>query len=87
MYQLLMETLLGVHLEVDRLRLTPCLPKGWNSYKVHYRYRHTVYHITISRLETDSGGTSRLFLDGQELTTKTVPLADDHGDHSVELKV
>jgi len=51
MYQLAVETLLGLHLEVDRLRLAPLLPKQWKSYKVHYRYRETFYHITIARAE------------------------------------
>ena len=50
MYRLLIETLLGVNLEGDQLRLSPRLPKTWNTYKIHYRYRQTVYHITITRL-------------------------------------
>jgi len=50
MYRLLIETLLGVNLAGDQLRLTPRLPKNWTSYKIHYRYRQTVYHITITRL-------------------------------------
>ncbi len=48
MYRLLIETLLGVNLEGDQLRLTPRLPKSWTTYKIHYRYRQTVYHITIT---------------------------------------
>jgi len=50
MYRLLIETLLGVNLEGDRLRLAPRLPKSWKTYKIHYRYRQTVYHITIKRV-------------------------------------
>ena len=41
MYRLLIETLLGVNLEGDQLRLTPRLPKSWTTYKIHYRYRQT----------------------------------------------
>ena len=52
MYRLLTETLLGVHREGDRLRLKPRPPKAWDSYKIHYRYYDTVYHITLTR---DSG--------------------------------
>jgi cellobiose phosphorylase len=87
MYRLLIETLLGVNLEGDQLRLTPRLPKGWTTYKIHYRYRQTVYHITISRLATDAAGANQLFLDGEELAVKTVPLVDDRREHFVELKV
>ena len=87
MYRLLIETLLGVNLEGDQLRLTPRLPKNWKSYKIHYRYRQTVYHITINRLGADSGDANQLWLDGHELHSKTVPLVNDRQPHSVELKV
>ena len=87
MYRLLIETLLGVNLEGDQLRLTPRLPKSWTSYKIHYRYRQTVYHITITRLAAASAGANQLFLDGQELAGETLPLADDRRDHAVELKL
>ncbi len=87
MYRLLVETLLGVNREGDQLRLVPCLPKNWPSYKIHYRYRQTVYHITISRLDADSTGTNSLSLDGKERSGNTIPLVDDHSEHVVEMKV
>ncbi|MGI8601775.1 MAG: GH36-type glycosyl hydrolase domain-containing protein [Verrucomicrobiales bacterium] len=87
MYRLLIETLLGVNLEGDQLRLAPRLPKTWATYKIHYRYRQTVYHITITRLAADSGDTNLLSLDGQEITGKTIPLRDDRQEHAVEIKV
>jgi cellobiose phosphorylase len=68
MYRLLVETLLGVNLEGDQLRLEPRLPESWKSYKIHYRYRQTVYHITISRLADASLETSLLTLDGREMS-------------------
>jgi cyclic beta-1,2-glucan synthetase len=87
MYRLLIETLLGVNLEGDHLRLTPRLPKSWTSYKIHYRYRQTIYHITITRLAEGAGETDQLFLDGEALTMKTIPLMDDQREHFVEQKV
>lgn len=87
MYRLLIETLLGLNLEGDRLRLSPRLPKAWNTYKIHYRYRQTVYHITISRLLGDSAGEHPLLLDGQEFAGTTLPLRNDGHEHTVEMKV
>jgi cellobiose phosphorylase len=86
MYRLLIETLLGVNLEGDHLRLTPRLPKSWTTYKIHYRYRQTVYHITISRLEAGAAEADQLLLDGEALAAKTVPLVDDRREHFIELK-
>ncbi|HUG11480.1 MAG TPA: protein ndvB, partial [Opitutaceae bacterium] len=87
MYRLLVETLLGIHREGDQLRLEPRMPADWSSFKVHYRFRQTVYHIIISRLPADDAEASRLQLDGNELQGATVPLQNDHRDHSVEFRV
>ena len=47
MYRLIVESLLGLRLEADKLRFEPCLPAEWEMFKVHYRYRETIYHITV----------------------------------------
>jgi cellobiose phosphorylase len=86
MYRLLIETLLGVNLEGDQLRLTPRMPKSWTSYKIHYRYRQTVYHITITRLDPDTKDVTQLLLDGKEFTAGTIPLVDDQQEHFAEMK-
>ncbi len=85
MYRLITESLLGLHLEVDKLRISPRMPKGWPSYKIHYRYRETFYHITVS----NTGGTtvSRVVVDGTEQAEKTVLLVDDHNEHNVEVEM
>ena len=87
MYRLLIETLLGVTLEGDRLRIEPRLPKAWAAYKIHYRYRQTVYHITITQLAADSADETLLSLDGEKLSGQTIPLQDDRREHAVEMKV
>ena len=87
MYRLLIETLLGVHREGDNLRLNPRFPKTWTSYKIHYRYRQTVYHITLARLAEDADGVNEMSLDGQSLAGETIPLVDDHAEHFVEMRV
>jgi cellobiose phosphorylase len=55
MYRLAVETLIGLHLEIDKLRLAPLIPKEWESYKIHYRYRETFYHITVKQTEARPG--------------------------------
>ena len=87
MYRLLIETLLGLNLEGDHLRLTPRLPRSWKAYTIHYRYRQTVYRITITRVAEDSAKPNRLSLDGKDLSSETVPLVDDHREHTVGLTV
>jgi cyclic beta-1,2-glucan synthetase len=86
MYRLITESLLGLHLQVDTLRVTPCMPDSWNSFQIHYRYRETVYHITV--LAVDSASQPfRVLLDGVELSTREIPLQDDRRDHRVEISL
>jgi cellobiose phosphorylase len=86
MYRLVIESLLGIRLDVDKLRFQPCLPSGWPSLQIHYRYRETFYHITI---RNSGGGTTvnRVVVDGNEQPEKYVPLVDDRRDHRVEVEV
>jgi cyclic beta-1,2-glucan synthetase len=86
-YRLLTETLLGVNLEGDRLRLLPRMPKAWSSYKIHYRYRQTVYHITISRNPEISAAQPIVSLDGHDLSETAIPLVDDHVEHFVQMQI
>ncbi len=87
MYRLLIETLLGANLEGDRLRLAPRMPEAWPGFKIHYRYRGTVYHIAIARLPEGAPQESLLLIDGQETPGQTIPLRDDGREHAVELRV
>jgi cellobiose phosphorylase len=84
MYQLITESLLGIHLEIDQLRVEPRIPASWRDLVVHYRHRETVYHIYITNL----GGTvSRVRCDGEELPNRLIPLRDDRRDHRVDIEL
>ena len=74
MYRLLTETLLGLRLEGEQLRLTPKIPSHWNSFIIHYRFRRTQYHITIIKAS------------GKSDSTQTIQMVDDGQEHSLELK-
>ena len=86
MYQLIVESLLGLHIEVDKLRIAPCLPAEWTEFKIHYRYRETFYHITIHH-HGPNATVSRLTLDGAELPDDFVTLLDDGRDHQIEVEM
>jgi len=85
MYRLTVETLLGLHLEVDQLRLAPCIPPHWPEYKVRYRYRETIYHLTIRNVGEPATQGQRITLDGVVIEGAAIPLVDDRRDHQVEV--
>ncbi|MBU1044428.1 MAG: cyclic beta 1-2 glucan synthetase [Candidatus Omnitrophica bacterium] len=86
MYQLIVKHLLGIRLKVDRIYFEPCLPATWSSWKLHYRYRETFYHITF----LCSGSSDRIKsiqVDGVVQKEMEVRLIDDRAEHSVEVKM
>jgi cyclic beta-1,2-glucan synthetase len=86
MYQLTVETLLGLQLKVDRLYIRPCMPAAWDTYKIHYRYRETVYHITVRRDNDRPDQMNRVVLDGAVLNDDgAIPLVDDRREHYAEI--
>ncbi len=85
MYRLIVESLLGLRLENDKLYIEPCIPSDWVSYKIHYRYRETTYHITVNQLhEADAKLT--VIVDGVDYHNKFISLIDDRQEHQAEVK-
>jgi cellobiose phosphorylase len=82
-YRLIVESLLGLRLEVDKLYFAPCFHGDWSSYKVHYRFKETVYHITV--VQSSEGGEMKVTMDGVAREDKAVPLVNDGREHFVEL--
>jgi cellobiose phosphorylase len=85
MYRLIVESLLGLRLETDKLRFDPCLPAEWDTFTVHYRYRETIYHITVR--QTRDNSLASIIADGVEQSDKTIFLVDDRRKHSVEVRI
>jgi cellobiose phosphorylase len=88
MYRLLLESLLGLRLDVDKLRFEPCLPAHWPSLRIHYRYRDTRYHIVVTQVPVTDGmaaGGITVVVDGVVRPDAAVPLVDDRQEHTVEV--
>jgi cyclic beta-1,2-glucan synthetase len=88
MYRLIVESLLGLRLEVDRLWINPLVPAGWDTFKVHYRYRETVYHIRVRKLcRAAKPLVTRLLCDGAEQPERSLLLRNDGKEHEVEVEM
>ncbi len=83
LYRLIVESLLGLRLEVNKLRFSPCLPKDWTEFKVHYRYYETVYHITVNQTEEPPS----VIVDGACMLDAAITMDDDRREHFVEVKI
>jgi cellobiose phosphorylase len=86
MYRLVVESLLGLTLQPGKLRINPCVPPEWETFKVHYRYGETVYHIAVTQTRAAGAGMA-ITVDGVEQDDKGIPLVDDRQEHWVEVRI
>ncbi len=86
MYRLILETFLGLELAVDELRFTPKAPLDWKTFKLDYRYRDTVYHISCLNVSGTWKVPPKIFVDGKEQPNAALNLTDDRREHFVEVK-
>ncbi len=86
MYRLILESLLGLQLEVDRLSFTPCIPAEWKSFTIHYRYRETMYHITVVQSGTTEN-TQRITVDDVTQEGSVIVLTNDLKHHQINVEL
>jgi cellobiose phosphorylase len=82
MYRLVIESLLGITREAERLLLAPQLPADWPGFQLRYRYRETFYTIDVR-----AGSEASLLVDGQAREGCVLDLVDDLREHAVVLTV
>ena len=90
LYRLMVESLLGLDVAGDRLRLNPCLPAEWPGYTLDYRYRATLHRIVVRQQVTaadTASSTLTLSLDGVVQDDGSVVLADDGQDHHIDVLI
>ncbi len=89
MYRLVIESLLGLRRERDRLRVEPLMPRGWDGFDLHYRHHQAVFHLHVQNLGRENGSrtVTRVACDGIDQPDKTIPLWDDQNEHQVEIEV
>jgi cellobiose phosphorylase len=82
MYRLVVESLLGLHVEGGMLEIAPCMPPGWAQFAIRYRHHDTCYRIAVRRLAAGQGAT-RITVDGAECDGARLTLANDGCEHSI----
>jgi len=88
LYRLIVESLLGLTREGDRLRITPCLPAHWASYSITYRFGATTYHLDIrQQVSVVDAAAIEISVDGKPQVGTSFALVDDHLEHQVEVIV
>jgi cyclic beta-1,2-glucan synthetase len=84
LYRLITESFFGLQQEGDKLKFIPCVPKEWQSFKVSYRYKNTMYHIQF--VQSGSSEEMIVTVDGIIMEDKIISLKDDGLDHAGVVK-
>ena len=85
MYQLIIESFLGIRTKAGKLTFDPCIPVEWESFKVNYRYHNTMYNIIVQ--QQNMAGTMSVIIDDVKQEEPMVSLVDDWVQHKVEVVV
>jgi len=82
LYRLIVESILGLQLHGNTLRIAPCIPPDWNGFKVTYRYRASTYEIDVQQAAA-GGAKVHVVLDGEEQRDAAIALVNDGASHAV----
>lgn len=85
MYQAGIKFILGIRPVYTGLKIDPCIPAGWSSFKVRRKYRGSVYDIKVTNPEHINRGVSGLRVDGKKIKGNVVPVFEDGETHLVEV--
>ena len=64
MYQLILESFLGLKLEANTLHFNPCIPEDWPGVKIKYTYNSKLYNIELVQEKQGQKITQSLLVDG-----------------------
>ncbi len=85
MYRIWLEEILGFKLRSKTFSINCCIPKEWQGFKLHYRYKTSLYEIQLENPNHLSKGRPRITLDGALFEGQDIPLVDDGKTHTVHI--
>jgi len=87
MYRLMVESLLGLAREADRLTIRPCIPAEWRGFTIRYTFAATLYEIVVRQEVAAEGAEATLTVsvDGVVQRDGAIRLVDDGAPHRVDV--
>ncbi len=86
LYQLIVDSVLGLKRRGDTLQFDPCLPEEWGNVTIRYKYKTSLYIIQMIQESTDSTEIE-VMLDDEIQQGHSIMLADDGKEHDVKVNL
>ena len=77
--------ILGIKPDWQGLKVDPCIPQGWDGYKVSRRFRGATYEIAINNPDHVCRGVKAVIVDGKAIEGNVLPVFADGKVHQVEV--
>ena len=81
-----LDYILGVRPTYDGLMLDPCIPAGWDGFRVTRRFRGAVYEIAVENPGHVERGVASIEMDGKPIEGNVLPLFTE-GIHKVRCRM
>ncbi len=83
------ESILGLHIEADVLRLEPCIPSSWPRFEAVLRRGAARYEILVENPQSVRRGVAAAEFDGAKVTARplSIPFKDDGGVHRLQVRL
>ncbi len=87
MYQLIIDSFIGLKREGDTLKFKPCIPEEWKTFEMNYHFVGTNYHISFIQSTTEFENPMKISLDNVVLEDDIIPLINDGKTHEVKIEL
>ncbi|MEO6490701.1 MAG: glucoamylase family protein [Ferruginibacter sp.] len=87
MYQLIIDSFIGMKKEGNSLQFVPCFPPGWNEFTINYRFGKSNYHISFIQKNNAPENSIKIFVDELQMVNNILPLVDDGNLHEVKVEI
>ncbi len=77
--------ILGMKPDWDGLKVDPCIPHGWDGYRISRRFRGATYDIAIENPEHVCRGVKAVTVDGKPIQSNVLPVFGDGKVHEVKV--
>ncbi|MBC7886871.1 MAG: cyclic beta 1-2 glucan synthetase [Ferruginibacter sp.] len=87
MYQLIIDSFIGLKKEGNMMHFKPCIPPEWPSVKIQYRYEASLYKIQYQQSSGQTGEATTVLLDGTLQPGGNITLVNDGLTHEVIVRL
>jgi len=81
-----LEDILGLKVETGILKIEPCISSKWEEYSIRYRFKTSIYNITVKNPEGKcTGENQKFYFNGKEIQEKQIKLEDNNSINEIEV--